>query len=80
LPSIQQTRLSLALTVERRQLSPDSLDWETTTDAGKLAFKPFQASERSNTGSIRNDSLNPQLNAYGWNHSRDPEQEQAVYV
>jgi len=26
-----------------RQLSSGSLDWETTTDAGKLAFKPFQA-------------------------------------
>lgn len=26
-----------------RQLSAGSLDWETTTDTGKLSFKPFQA-------------------------------------
>ena len=34
------TRASL---LNARQLSSGSLDWETTADAGKLAFKPFQA-------------------------------------
>jgi len=26
-----------------RQLSSGSLDWETTTEGGKLAFRPFEA-------------------------------------
>jgi len=34
------TRASLLKT---RQVSSGSLDWETTTDAGKLTFKPFEA-------------------------------------
>jgi DUF1680 family protein len=39
-PTAPVTRTSL---LNARQLSSGSLDWETTIEAGKLAFKPFQA-------------------------------------
>jgi hypothetical protein len=39
-PEKTVTRSSL---LSARQLSAGSLDWEATTDAGKLHFKPFQA-------------------------------------
>jgi hypothetical protein len=39
-PATPLTRSSL---LGAHQLSAGSLDWETTTGAGKLAFKPFQA-------------------------------------
>jgi hypothetical protein len=41
-PEAPVTRTSLT---RAHQLSAGSLDWEATTDAGKLAFKPFQAIE-----------------------------------
>lgn len=45
--AIQPSVATVARTslLQARQLSSGSLDWEATTDAGRLAFKPFQAIE-----------------------------------
>jgi len=41
--SPQATPLTRTSLLSARQLSSGSLDWEAATDAGKLAFRPFQA-------------------------------------